>query len=635
MKIILIGPGGTSIPPKGWGAVESIVWDYYEELLKLGHEVNIINENTHAEIIKKTNEYYADVIYIMYDDHIVVAPHIQCKQIFYMSHYAYIIQPGFETKQSYYFNQIFKKVIEYQDYITLNAISDEILEVYKKYGYTGKANVICNGARKDLFKYKENPIYPDKSIYVAKIEVRKSQYKYQSIKDICFVGNYHNSSFDIRQPNYLGEWTKPVLYESLTEYGNLVLLSNGEADPLVIKEALLSGLGVVVSECASANLDRNSPFICIIPDNRLDDIQYVTEKIKDNREISISMRSHIREYALNKFTWSRIVSEFMDSIGNNNKNSGMRIALIGPGIMPIPPKGWGAVEILIWDYYQELTRQGHMVTIINTPDRKQIIELVNNGKYDFVHLHYDVFWDILDKLQCPKIAITTHYPYIDQPEKHMSDGYSRIFHFLVNQKKYMNFVLAEKDYNAFLNAGADPKSMYKMKNGINSSIFRFSESCLFSNKTIYLGKITARKNQAKYQSIGGIDFIGGCHDTSFHTENPNYLGEWTREHLHEHLTDYANMVLLSEGEADPLVVKEALISGLGIVVNRSSAENLDISRDFITVIDDNKMEDLDYISKRILENRIVSITKRAEIREYGISMFDIRKEVEKYISIMA
>ena len=28
----------------------------------------------------------------------------------------------------------------------------------------------------------------------------------------------------------------------------------------------------------------------------------------------------------------------------------MRLALIGPGIMPIPPDGWGAVESLIWDY---------------------------------------------------------------------------------------------------------------------------------------------------------------------------------------------------------------------------------------------------------------------------------------------
>ena len=37
----------------------------------------------------------------------------------------------------------------------------------------------------------------------------------------------------------------------------------------------------------------------------------------------------------------------------------MKIALIGPGIMPIPPDGWGAVESLIWDYALELTDLEH------------------------------------------------------------------------------------------------------------------------------------------------------------------------------------------------------------------------------------------------------------------------------------
>ena len=29
VKIVLIAPGTTPFPPKGWGACESIVWDYY------------------------------------------------------------------------------------------------------------------------------------------------------------------------------------------------------------------------------------------------------------------------------------------------------------------------------------------------------------------------------------------------------------------------------------------------------------------------------------------------------------------------------------------------------------------------------------------------------------------------------
>ena len=37
----------------------------------------------------------------------------------------------------------------------------------------------------------------------------------------------------------------------------------------------------------------------------------------------------------------------------------MKIVLIGPGIMPIPPTGWGAVEILVWDTKIALEKLGH------------------------------------------------------------------------------------------------------------------------------------------------------------------------------------------------------------------------------------------------------------------------------------
>ena len=311
----------------------------------------------------------------------------------------------------------------------------------------------------------------------------------------------------------------------------------------------------------------------------------------------------------------------------------MRIALIGPGIMPIPPPGWGAVEILIWDYYNELYKLGHDVTIINTKNIIEIVNTVNSGNYDFVHLHYDVFYGILRHLKCPKIAITSHYPYIDQINKHENDGYNRVFDFLTNQDQFYNFVLADKDVNAFLLYGANPAYIRKIKNGINSSLFKFS---LFPklDKTIYLGKITPRKNQFKFQNIESIDFVGNNADYNFKTWMPNYLGEWSRSQIHEHLTDYTNLLLLSEGEADPLVVKEALIAGLGIVVNKSSAENLEKNLDFITIIEDNKIDDLDYIKQKINENKQISGSQRKSIREYGISQFDISIEVKKYMEIV-
>jgi len=308
----------------------------------------------------------------------------------------------------------------------------------------------------------------------------------------------------------------------------------------------------------------------------------------------------------------------------------MKIALVGPGIMPIPPPGWGAVEILIWDYYKELTAQGHEVVIINTKQMLEIIRIVNAGKFDFVHLHYDVFFHILDKLECPNIAITSHYPYIDQPDKYMNDGYNNIFQFLIKPSRYYNFVLADKDYATFLKYGANPTKLKKIKNGINSSAFVFREMPLY-NKCIYLGKVTSRKNQRKYQYLPNIDFVGNVDDPNFNTRTPNYLGEWTRDKIYKELTNYSNLLLISEGEADPLVVKEALIAGLGVVINKSSSENLDTSHDFITVLDDTKLNDLQYVYEKIQENMAICTAKRQSIRKYGEETFDIKVEVGKYL----
>ena len=44
----------------------------------------------------------------------------------------------------------------------------------------------------------------------------------------------------------------------------------------------------------------------------------------------------------------------------------MKLSIVGPGIMPIPPTGWGAVEILIWDQKLALEKLGHQVNIVNT-----------------------------------------------------------------------------------------------------------------------------------------------------------------------------------------------------------------------------------------------------------------------------
>lgn len=159
-------------------------------------------------------------------------------------------------------------------------------------------------------------MYSNKSIYLAKIEERKKQYLYQSIDNIDFVGNYQDSNFDTTKSNYLGEWSKNVLYNNLSDYANLILLSDGEADSLVVKEALVCGLGIVVSECASANLNEKE-FIDIIPNGKLNDIDYVSNIIECNRQKSLQNREIIRKYGIEKFSWKNIIKQYQLIINKN------------------------------------------------------------------------------------------------------------------------------------------------------------------------------------------------------------------------------------------------------------------------------------------------------------------------------
>ena len=321
----------------------------------------------------------------------------------------------------------------------------------------------------------------------------------------------------------------------------------------------------------------------------------------------------------------------------------MKLCLVGPGIMSIPPVGWGAVEILIWDYYNELKKQGHAVTIINkirvsprdqmnptTDYCKELIKEINNGNYDFVHLHYDCLFHIVPFLICKKVGLTSHYPYIDQPAKHLSDGYSNIFKFMCSTNNYINFVLADKDLQFIIEKGLSPTIAFKLENGISVEHFKFTPNPLYFNKTIYLGQVNERKGQYKYCHLKNIDIIGPISGDNNHRSLQNYKGAWTRSDVHSQLTNYGNLLLLSKGEADPLVVKEAIVAGLGVVINETSAKNLK-ENEFITIIKDTDMDKFELIQQKLDENRERSLKMREEIRSYGINKFGWGTLMERYI----
>ena len=291
----------------------------------------------------------------------------------------------------------------------------------------------------------------------------------------------------------------------------------------------------------------------------------------------------------------------------------MKITLVGPGIMPIPPVGWGAVEILVWDTKNALEELGHEVQIVNTKDPNQIINEINNFRPDFVHVHYDEFIGVYPHIQYPK-AITSHFGYIERPE--MFGGYVNIVNAFAHYKPNI-FCLSEgiKDvYKVITNIPEN--NLFVIPNGVNAEAFSYTDNPEYGNRSIYLAKIDYRKRQYLFQDIQSLWFAGNIADSRFDTSK-NYLGEWNKKTLHKELTQYGNLVLLSDGEAHPLVCMEALAAGLGVVVTEWGKANLDDTKQFITIIPENKVSDIEYVENEIIKNREYSLQHRKDILEYS------------------
>jgi len=314
----------------------------------------------------------------------------------------------------------------------------------------------------------------------------------------------------------------------------------------------------------------------------------------------------------------------------------MKICLVGPGIMSIPPTGWGAVESIIWECANELGEIGYEGEILNTPDKDEIISSIAEGQFDFIHIHYDVFCDLIPEIRRvspnSKIALSSHYPYIDQFNYHQRDGYTRIFKWMIeNGNTFHNFCVSQKDYNIFKCQQVKEDKLHLFKTGAQHRDIKFISNPKNTERTICIGKIDRRKMQFFYQGIDTIDFVGPIGDSYNFDKNKNYLGEWTRENICANIGEYANTMLLSVGEnGTPLVIKECLIAGLGVVTSKYCAYELDSSLPFITIIPDDKLEDLDYVNKALIENREISLSMKKEISQYGIDNFSWEQLIKTY-----
>jgi glycosyltransferase involved in cell wall biosynthesis len=191
------------------------------------------------------------------------------------------------------------------------ALSPQIANFYKHNYDNEFITHLRNGTTVDKFNFKEQG--NGRILYLGKIEPRKRQswlaYNYPDLP-IDFIGPIVDNTFQpCGNQRYLGTWEKEQVYQNLTNYSALMLLSGGEAAPLVVPEALAAGLSVIVNQESSANLpESNNPGYFITKMNHVDRTARLSLQTND------AMRNKIRDGAKEYFDWSVIAQDYVKII---------------------------------------------------------------------------------------------------------------------------------------------------------------------------------------------------------------------------------------------------------------------------------------------------------------------------------
>jgi glycosyltransferase involved in cell wall biosynthesis len=311
----------------------------------------------------------------------------------------------------------------------------------------------------------------------------------------------------------------------------------------------------------------------------------------------------------------------------------MKIAFICSGVISVPPASWGAVEILVWEYYSNLVKNGHEVEIFNTKDLESVKKAIEKNKFDFVHLQNEDYLPFFENIQTERMAVTAHCGWADMYINY-EPYYWKTFKSIIDTRHY-NFSLSEGIKNNYINFGANKDKIYITKNGVNTSLFSKDKQPYYRDRSIFLGRFERRKQQHKVSNKNlNIDFAGFGQELQL-SETNKILGIWSKEECYKNLTKYPNLILLSESEAHPLVCMEALAAGCGLVITEKCSANLDINKNFISIINDDVLENPDHnMLKEIIENnREISVNSREEIIEYS-KTFEWSKVVSEYEKIL-
>lgn len=305
---------------------------------------------------------------------------------------------------------------------------------------------------------------------------------------------------------------------------------------------------------------------------------------------------------------------------SNQIGSDLSILIVAAGSVKIPTQGWGAVETIIAETIPEYLANGVSVGLLNSQNLVEW-EKASRNRYDVIVCHSDSHLEKVHKNwpTTPLVAIT-HYGLAAQPNI-WHPSYNKVFTSISKADKIV--CLSPAIFETFSGL-IPPEQLVQFGNG---SEFVSKPCAEKSNVIVMVGKVEERKRQYELWQYAmnnkiNIHFIGPIEDSRVlkHLKRDRDLvryfkGPKNRNELATELPQYAALALLSDGEADALVLYEAQFAGLEIITNKASLGNQDSGLPWIHIA--GNFEDLKKVISKISDNPFDS----AEIRAYANSNY--------------
>jgi glycosyltransferase involved in cell wall biosynthesis len=282
-SILIVAAGSVKIPTQGWGAVETIIAETIPVYLANGVSVGLLNSQNFVEWKKASRNRY-DVIVCHSDSHLKkVRKHWPATPLVAITHYGLAAQPNIWHPS---YKKVFTSISKADKVVCL---SPAILETFSGLIPSGQLVQFGNGSG-----FESKPIV-DKSdviVMVGKVEERKRQYELWQYAmnnkiNIHFIGPIEDSRVleHLKRDRDLGRYfrgpkNRDELATELPRYKALALLSDGEADALVLYEAQCAGLEIITNEASLGNQESGLPWIHIA--GNFEDLKEIISKITSN-----------------------------------------------------------------------------------------------------------------------------------------------------------------------------------------------------------------------------------------------------------------------------------------------------------------------------------------------------------------